>query len=149
MVNGSSTPLHSDPIDILLVEDNSGDVRLTRKALKETRRGHSLDVFSDGDDALDFLLDDPSSDPDLVLLGLDLPGTNGDEILETLKSDPQLRHLPVIILTGSEADEDITRCYESRANAYVTKPATHDEFASVIESVERFWFEQVQLPSSR
>ncbi|MXV63898.1 response regulator [Natronorubrum sp. JWXQ-INN-674] len=135
-----------EPVDIHLIEDNPGDVRLTRAAFDDASVSHTFHVSTDGDDALEYLLEDDGY-PDLVLLDLDLPGSDGHEILERISADPQLRRLPVIVLTSSDASDDVSKCYDANANAYLTKPTDPDEFATLVEIVERFWFEQVQLPS--
>ncbi|SEW31510.1 response regulator [Natrinema salifodinae] len=134
-------------LDILLVEDNPGDIRLTREALTEADLEYSLDVFTNGENVLHYLSENvPQPYPDLVFLDLDLPGKDGDEILETMRDDSQLRNLPVIVLTSSESREDIRRCYEATANAYVTKPTDHDRFITIMESIAQFWVEQAELP---
>ncbi|ELY99582.1 response regulator [Natrialba aegyptia] len=139
-----------NPIDILLIDDNVGDIRLTKEALNETGIDHSLKTFSDGENALDHLLEDnPQSFPDLILLDFHLPGKNGNEILKTIREDHRLQHLPVIILTSSEAKEDILQCYEAAANAYLTKPTKYTDLISMMEAVEEFWIKQVQLPSNQ
>ncbi|WP_306060542.1 response regulator [Natronococcus wangiae] len=135
------------PVDILLVEDNPGDVRLIQEAFKETEIEQTHQVFTNGEDALDFLLEsNECSPPDLVFLDLNLPGKDGCEILETIRDDSQLERLPVIILTSSEDSDDVERCYRANANAYLTKPTDLDELVSVVKSVEQFWAEHVQLP---
>lgn len=136
-----------DAIDILLVEDNPGDVRLIQEAVKVTDRVVSLQTVSSGDGAVEFL-HEASADslPDLVLLDLNLPGRDGCGVLEAIRDDPQLKLLPVIVLTSSETDEDVARCYEARANAYLTKPTSPDEFISLVSTLERFWIEQARLP---
>ena len=143
------TDLH-EPADILLVEDNPGDVRLTREAFKQGRINSELHVVTDGQAALDFLYRrgeyEGAPRPDLVLLDLNLPGVDGLEVLEEMKADPDLRRIPVIILTSSEAEEDIVRSYEEAANAYLTKPVTPDEFTDLVRTFEAFWFELVRLP---
>lgn len=138
----------ANPIDILLVEDNPGDVRLIQEAFKTTDRETTLHAITDGDDAMEFLTQQTTEDslPDLVLLDLNLPGKSGCEILRTIRDEPQLQHLPVIMLTSSRANEDVTRCYETGANAYLTKPDDMAAFSSLVETVERFWFERARLP---
>mgnify|MGYP006298287257 CR=1 FL=1 len=140
----------SDPVTILLVEDNPGDVRLTKEAFKQGRIENDLSVVSTGTEALDFLsqrgeyTDAPH--PDLILLDLNLPGKNGEDVLEDLRDDPQLRSIPVIVLTSSRAEEDIVRSYELHANAYLTKPVDPDEFIETVRAFEKFWFSVVRLP---
>ena len=135
---------------VLLVEDNPGDVRLTKEAFKEGRVKNDLHVVTDGNAALEFLRQEGSySDapvPDVVLLDLNLPGKNGDEVLEELKSDPELRHLPVVVMTSSRAEEDVVRSYDRHANAFLTKPVDPDEFVKLIQTFENFWLSIVTLP---
>ncbi|MFC6764800.1 response regulator [Natrinema soli] len=134
-------------IDILLIEDNPGDVRLTQEAFKTIDQKVTLQTIASGDNAVEFLQQSPETSlPDLVLLDLNLPGRDGCWVLEAIRDDPQLKPLPVIMLTSSETDEDIERCYGARANAYLTKPTAPDEYTSLVDSLERFWFEQVQFP---
>jgi len=139
-----------EPVDILLVEDNPGDVRLTREAFKEGNVANTLHVVEDGVDALDFLFqrneyaDAPR--PDLVLLDLNLPRKNGDEVLEELHEDPSRRRIPVIILTSSDAEEDIVGSYERCASGYLTKPVDPNEFIDMIQDLERFWLSIMRLP---
>jgi CheY-like chemotaxis protein len=141
---------NGDPIDILLVEDNPGDVRLTQEAFKEGQINNTLHVVRDGEAALDFLYQRgehaDAARPSLVLLDLNLPKVSGMEVLDKIKDDPDLRCLPVIILTGSEAEEDIIRGYELHTNAYLTKPVTPDEFIELVQSFEDFWFTLVRFP---
>lgn len=139
-----------EPVDILLVEDNPGDVRLTQEAFKEGNIANTLHVATDGVEALDFLhkrdeyADAPC--PDIVLLDLNLPRKNGDEVLEKIRDDSDLSDLPVIILTSSEAEEDIVKSYELQANAYLTKPVDPEGFIQTVRSFERFWLELVRFP---
>lgn len=138
------------PIQVLLVEDNPGDVRLTREALKEGKVHNNLSVARDGVEALAFLrregeyADAPR--PDVILLDLNLPRMDGREVLAEVKADPALRSIPVVILTTSEAERDITRAYELHANCYITKPVDLDQFITVVKSIEDFWFTIVKLP---
>lgn len=138
---------------ILLVEDNPGDVRLTKEAFKDGRIENTLYVATDGVEALDFLFqrgeyaDAPR--PDLVLLDLNLPRKNGEEILEEIRSDSKLTSLPVIILTSSAAENDVVKSYELHANAYMTKPVDPDEFIDTVRTLERFWFSIAQLPDEK
>ena len=140
-----------DPADILLVEDNPGDVRLTREAFEEGRIDNTLHVVKDGVDALDFLYqrgdhaDAPR--PDIVLLDLNLPRKNGDEVLEAVRADPSLSDLPVIVLTSSGAEEDVVRSYELQANAYLTKPVDPAAFIDAVQSFQKFWLSVVRVPS--
>ena len=140
----------SDPADILLVEDNPGDVRLTREAFAAGRIATTLRVVGDGIEALDFLYqrgdytDAPR--PDLVLLDLDLPRTDGDEVLEEIRADADLKQLPVIILTSSAAQADVVKAYELHANALLTKPVDPAEFMEAVQSIQQFWLSVNRLP---
>ncbi|ADB63324.1 response regulator receiver protein (plasmid) [Haloterrigena turkmenica DSM 5511] len=137
----------NDAIDILLVEDTPDDVQLIQEGLKTTKREITLHTVSSGDNAVEFLQQSTGNPlPDLVLLDLNLPGRDGCGVLGEIRKDPQLKPLPVIMLASSETDEDIARCYDARANAYLTKPIAPDALSSLMDSLERFWFEQAQLP---
>ncbi|MFP8953900.1 response regulator [Natrialbaceae archaeon A-arb3/5] len=144
---GTSQP---ERAQILLVEDNPGDVRLTEEAFKQGRIENDLHVVTDGNEALEFLSQQGDYEdvprPDLILLDLNLPRTDGEEVLETLKHDSSLRSIPVIVLTSSRAEEDIARSYELHANAYLTKPVDPDEFIETVRAFEKFWFSVVRLP---
>lgn len=137
-------------IEILLVEDNPGDARLTREALKEGKIKNNLHVVTDGAAALDFLRREGSHAgapvPDLILLDLNLPRMDGREVLALIKEDEQLRRIPVVVLTTSEAEDDILRSYELHANCYVTKPVGLEQFLKVIRQIDSFWLEVVKLP---
>ena len=139
------------PVEILLVEDNPGDVRLTQEALKESKVTNNLSVAEDGVEALAFLkregkyADAPR--PDLLLLDLNLPKKDGRELLEEIKVDDNLKRIPVVVLTTSKAEEDIIRMYDQHANCYITKPIDFDQFIEVIKSIEDFWLTIVKLPS--
>jgi CheY-like chemotaxis protein len=139
------------PIEILLVEDNPGDVRLTVEALKEAKVRNTLHVVQDGVEALAFLRHEgehaEAPQPDLILLDLNLPKMDGREVLARIKGDPQLRRIPVVILTVSQAEEDILRTYDLHANCYITKPVDLDQFLKVVRSIEDFWLTIVKLPS--
>lgn len=125
----------------------TGDIRLTQEAIKATDREVTLQAITHGDDAVEFFQQPTEGSlPDLVLLDLNLPGQDGCEVLETIRGDSRLKLLPVIMLTRSEADEDIARCYDAQANAYLTKPTDPVEFRSLVERLEQFWFEQARLP---
>lgn len=143
------SPLAAKPIEILLVEDNPGDVRLTKEALKDARVSNNLHVTMDGVDALAFLRKQGKHTaapcPDLILLDLNLPKKNGREVLEEIKRDDALRHIPVVILTTSQAEQDVVESYRLRANAYVTKPVDLEQFLKVVGSIEQFWLEIVKL----
>jgi chemotaxis family two-component system response regulator Rcp1 len=142
----------SYPIDILLVEDNPGDVRLTIEALKEDKLQNNLHVVKDGVEAIAFLRQEgeyagvPS--PDLILLDLNLPRKDGREVLKEIKADGRLKRIPVVILTTSQAEEDVLKTYELHANCYITKPVNLDQFIRVVRSIEEFWLTIVKLPSS-
>jgi CheY-like chemotaxis protein len=133
------------PIEILLVEDNPADVRLTVEALKEARVRNRLRVARDGVEAMAMLRSDSAPRPDLILLDLNLPRKDGREVLQEIKQDETLRHIPVVILTTSQAEQDILQCYRLRANAFVTKPVEIDQFFQVVRSMEQFWLEVVKL----
>jgi CheY-like chemotaxis protein len=138
------------PIDILLVEDNEGDVHLTREALKRAKVSNRVHVAADGVEAMDFLMRRPpfgdAPRPDLVLLDLNLPNMDGREVLEAMKSDPSLRTIPVVVVTSSAAEQDVVRTYALNANAYVTKPVDLHQFLHVIGAVGDFWLQIVRLP---
>jgi len=140
------------PIEILLVEDNQGDVRLTQEALKEGKVRNKLHIARDGVEAMAFLrrqeLGADTPRPDLILLDLNLPRKDGREVLAEIKADPDLRRIPVVVLTTSQAEEDIVKSYDLHANCYVTKPVDLDRFIHVVKSVEDFWLEIVRLPAS-
>ncbi|MBU6401623.1 MAG: response regulator [Verrucomicrobia bacterium] len=138
------------PIEILLVEDNPGDVRLTREALADAKVRNHLHAVTDGEAALAFLrrrdrfAEVPR--PDLILLDLNLPKKDGREVLAEIKADRELKRIPVVILTTSQAEEDIVHSYDLHANCYITKPVGLDQFLKVVQSIESFWFEIVKLP---
>jgi len=140
----------SQPIEVLLVEDNPGDVRLTREALRDGKVHNKLSVVQDGVEALAFLrregkyADAPR--PDVILLDLNLPRKDGREVLEDIKADPALQRIPVVVLTSSEAERDIAQAYALHANCYITKPVDLDQFITVVKSIEDFWFTIVKLP---
>lgn len=141
---------YADPVEILLVEDDPDDARRLREAFETTDRETTLHVAENGSDAVEFLTrradgEEPTL-PDLVFLDLTLPGEDGCAVLERIRDAPRLRFLPVLVLTGSDAEEDVARCYEAEANAYLTKPTDSAGFASLAEAIERFWFERAQLP---
>ena len=145
------SPLRSSrPVEIFLVEDNPGDVRLTREALKEGKIRNNLNVAGDGVEALRYLRREgpygKSTRPDLILLDLNLPKMDGREVLEAVKADPALRLIPVVVLTSSAAEQDIVRAYDLHANCYVSKPVDLDQFIHVVKSIEDFWFSIVKLP---
>jgi len=139
------------PIEILLVEDNPGDVELARVALADSKVTNRLRVVEDGESALDYMHRrgrfSGAPRPDLVLLDLNLPKKDGREVLAELKSDPNLKRIPVVILTTSSAEEDILRTYNLHANCYITKPLDFKQFHKVIKSIENFWLSIVVLPA--
>jgi len=141
----------SDPIEILLVEDNPGDVRLTREALREGKIHNNLAVVEDGVEALRYLRGEGpyagSPRPDVILLDLNLPRKDGREVLEEVKADPRLRTIPIVVLTSSDAERDVVRAYDLHANCYVTKPVDLEQFINVVKSIESFWFSIVKLPT--
>jgi CheY-like chemotaxis protein len=146
----SSTPLGT-PIDILLVEDNAGDVRLTFEALREGKIYNHLHVVHDGVEALAFLRREgafaAAPRPDLILLDLNMPGKDGREALAEIKADPDLKRIPVVVLTTSEDEEDILSSYNLHANCYIAKPVDLEHFIGVIKSIEDFWLAVVKLPT--
>lgn len=140
------------PIEILLVEDNPGDVELTREALHDSKVHMNLSVVHDGVEALAFLRREgtygDAPRPDLILLDLNLPRKDGRTVLGEIKAEPELRQIPVVILTSSQAEQDILRAYALHANCYVTKPVDLDQFITIVRSIEQFWFTIVKLPRS-
>ncbi len=143
----------SPPVEILLVEDNPGDVRLTKEALREGKVYSNLHWAKDGVEALDFLrhrgAHQNAPRPDIILLDLNLPKKDGREVLQEIKGDDALKHIPVVVLTTSKAEEDVLRSYELHANCYVTKPVDLDKFIVVVKSIDRFWLTVVTLPPGR
>ncbi len=137
-------------IEVLLVEDDPGDELMTREAFEDNKIRNRLHVARDGEEALDFLYqrgahaDAPSAD--LILLDLNLPKYDGRQILEKIKSDPELAHVPVVVLTTSSSEEDILRSYKLHANAYVTKPVDVDQFISAVRQIDEFFVSVVKLP---
>ncbi|MCP9206619.1 response regulator [Streptomyces sp. HD1123-B1] len=144
-----TTPAAS-PIVVLLVEDDPGDELMTREAFEDNKIGNTLLVVRDGEEALDFLYrrgDHPDAPrPDLILLDLNLPKYDGRQVLEKIKSDPELAHIPVVVLTTSAAEEDILRSYKLHANAYVTKPVDLDQFIAAVRQIDDFFVQVVRLP---
>lgn len=139
------------PIEILLVEDNPGDVRLTQEAMRDAKVQNNLHVVSDGMEATSFLWRQEKHAnalrPDLILLDLNLPKKGGREVLEEIKKDPSLKSIPVVVLTTSAAEEDILRSYQLHANCYITKPVDLDQFLRVVKTIDNFWLTIVKLPS--
>ncbi|MBX6369827.1 MAG: response regulator [Rhodospirillales bacterium] len=142
----------SRPVEILLVEDNPGDARLTQEALKEGKIRNNLHHAKDGVEALQFLRrEGPHANaptPDIVLLDLNLPKKDGRQVLAEMKADDALKTIPVVVLTTSEAEQDILRSYALHANCYVTKPVDLEKFISIVRAIESFWLAVVKLPSS-
>lgn len=139
------------PMEILLVEDNPGDVRLTQEALKDANLLHRLSVVPDGVEAMAFLHHEgtyaEAARPDLILLDLNLPRKDGREVLAEVKADEQLRRIPVVVLTTSSAEPDILKTYDLHANCYITKPVDLDQFGAIVKAIESFWFTVVKLPN--
>ena len=137
-------------IDILMVEDNPADARLTREAFVDSKMVNTLHHVRNGDEAMAFLNRKPpyqdAPRPDVVLLDLNMPGMDGRAVLAEMKSDPHLKTIPVVVLTTSEADEDIVRSYELHANCYVTKPVDFDKFVTIVQAIDDFWVSVVRLP---
>ena len=138
------------PINILLVEDNPGDIRLTQEVLKESKIINRLDVVMDGEEAILYLKKTgkykDSISPDIILLDLNLPKKDGREVLAEIKADSRLRIIPVIVLTTSESEKDVLNMYANHANCYITKPVDFNQFINVIKSIEDFWLSIVKLP---
>lgn len=138
------------PIEILLVEDNPGDARLTREALKDSKMNNNLSVVEDGVEAIEFLrrigqyADAPR--PDIILLDLNLPRKDGREVLQEIKADNDLKRIPVVVLTTSDDERDILSTYDLHANCYITKPVNLNRFIEIVKSIEGFWFSIVKLP---
>lgn len=148
------SPTIGRTIEVLLVEDNLGDVELTKLALEESMLPVNLSVVGDGAAALEFLRDRHDGDlqvpcPDLILLDLNLPKKSGHEVLAEIKADRSLKQIPVVVLTTSQAEEDILKAYKNYASGYITKPSSFDRFVEVIKSIENFWFATVRLPSEQ
>lgn len=137
--------------EILLVEDNEGDIELTREAFNDARFRNNLSIVEDGEKALDFLFKrngyEDAVTPDIVLLDLNLPKVDGREVLETIKNDAELRRIPTIILTSSMADKDVLESYDLHANCYIVKPVNAIKFIDVVRNVENFWVDVVCLPT--
>lgn len=144
---------HHKPVEILLVEDNPGDIRLTEEALRESRVSNNLHKVENGVEAMAFLRRRgkyaDAAHPDLVLLDLNLPLKDGREVLEEIKSDEQLKRIPVIVLTTSSAEVDILHTYDNHGNAYITKPIDLDQFVKAIKAIEDFWFKIAMLPGTK
>ncbi len=137
-------------IDILLIEDNPGDIRLAQEALTESKINNKLYIVEDGVEAMEFLRNKgkytDSPRPDLILLDLNLPRKSGREVLKEIKEDKDLKRIPVVVLTVSNAEEDILKCYDNYANCYITKPLDFNQFIKVTQEIEEFWLTIVKLP---
>jgi CheY-like chemotaxis protein len=141
------------PFDILLVEDNPADVEITIEAFRRSHKGNRVFVCRDGEEALDFLFHrrqfakaGAAPRPDLILLDLNLPKKNGAEVLEQVKTNPQMRDIPIVVLTTSDRDEDVSRCYKVGANSYLTKPVQFDECLKLVEEIQQYWLQISKLP---
>ncbi len=139
------------PIEILLVEDNEGDILLTKKAFEKGKIMNQLHVTRDGEEALDFLFKrgnfENAPTPDMILLDLNMPKLNGQEVLKTIKENPALKCIPVIVLTTSNADEDILKSYQLHASSYIRKPVDFKQFGEVIQKLQDYWFTIVRFPN--
>ena len=142
--------MDAKPVEILLVEDNEGDIGLVEEVFEDAKIRNVLHVAEDGEEAMLFLNKESpykyAPTPDIILLDLNLPKKDGREVLEEIKTDENLKRIPVVILTTSKAEEDIIKSYELHANSYITKPVDFDQFITVIKSIEDFWLEVVRLP---
>ncbi len=141
------------PVDILLVEDNLGDVRLIREALTDSRFPNEVHVARDGVESLAYLRreapHDRASRPALIVLDLNMPRMDGREVLSEIKSDPKLRQIPIVVMTSSAAAEDIIAAYDRHANCYIRKPVNFEQFLAAVQKIEDFWFNVVELPPAR
>ena len=140
------------PIEILLIDDNPGDVALTKRALERCKISNVLNVVTDGESAIAYLKHrkgyEDAATPQLIMLDLNLPGMDGREVLEAIKADVALRGIPVVVMTSSLAEEDIVRSYDSHANCYITKPIDIEGFKRAVEAIDQFWFSIVRLPGN-
>jgi CheY-like chemotaxis protein len=138
------------PIDILIVEDNAGDLRLIRDVLHDSKVSNKINSVRDGEEALEYIFKKgrhvDKATPDLIILDLNLPRKDGREVLAEIKSDPQLKKIPVVVMTMSQSEEDILKAYNLHANCFVTKPIDLDQFIKVVKSIEDFWLTIVKLP---
>jgi len=148
----NTSHISMSPIEILLIEDNPGDVRLTVEIFKEAKIYNNMNVMTDGIEAMAFLRQEGeyinASRPDLILLDLNLPKKDGREVLAEIKANPSLRRIPVVVLTTSMAEEDILKTYDLHVNAYITKPVDLEQFIAIVKSIEDFWLTIVKLPRS-
>lgn len=137
-------------LQVLLVEDNEGDVRLIKEAFSESKIDKTFSVARDGEEALNYLYARGKyadrTKPDIILLDINLPKKNGFEILESIKNDPELKKIPVIMLSSSSSEDHITKSYDLNANCYVTKPVDFDEYTQAVKIIEDFWFQMAKLP---
>ncbi len=144
-------PLGSEPIEVLLVEDDPGDVVMTQEAFADSEIANRLNVMTNGEDAIAYMRKEGefagATTPDLVLLDLNLPRRNGREVLQAIKEDPDLRRVPVVILTTSAAEEDVIDAYQLHANAYVRKPVDFEQFVAAVRAIDDFYVTVVRLPS--
>jgi chemotaxis family two-component system response regulator Rcp1 len=143
--------MNSRTVEILLVEDNPGDARLTLEAFKEGKVLNNITIMGDGVEALAYLRQQghyaDAVQPDIILLDLNLPKMDGREVLAEIKADERLKKIPVVVLTTSDAEEDVARAYGSHANCYITKPVELEQFLNVVQSIDSFWLSLVKLPS--
>lgn len=139
--------------EILLAEDNPGDVLLTKEAFAEAKIKNNINVATDGEETLDYLYKrgrfEDAATPDLILLDLNMPKKDGREVLEEIKKDDKLRRIPVVILTSSQAEQDVVKTYDLHANSYVLKPVDLGKFAEIVSAIESFWFSVVVLPPTQ
>ncbi|MFG1926824.1 response regulator [Cryptosporangium sp. NPDC048952] len=142
-----ATPRSDAPYDVLIVDDDAGDVLLIDEALTDRRIPHRLHTASNGVEALEYLRDDSRPRPDLILLDLNMPRMNGREVLDQVKNDPALRQIPIVVLSTSTIDQDVVASYDLHANAYVTKPVDFDEFLRAVQRIDDFYLGIVRLPN--
>ena len=140
--------VHTRPIHILMAEDEENDIEFTRKAFQEAKINNNFSVVRDGDEVFPFLENLENGEVDLILLDLNMPKVSGIEVLEKLKSHPEFKKIPVVILTSSNSDDDILRSYEAHANCYIRKPVGYQEFGEIIKSIEDFWLSIVVFPGA-
>ncbi|RIW14981.1 response regulator [Algoriphagus lacus] len=144
--------MSNDPLKILLVEDNEGDILLTTEALGDCKISNELKVLRDGNEALQYLMHQAKLGgnelPDLILLDINMPKKNGHEVLNSVKNHPELKHIPIIILTTSSSEIDILKAYQEHANCYIIKPLDVDDFLTITSKIEEFWFNIAKLPKT-
>ncbi len=144
--------VHAKPVNILMADDDADDCLLTQEAMQEARVANKLDFVKDGEELMDYLYhrgkyaETQPSTPGLILLDLNMPKKDGREALKEIKSDPRLRHIPIVVLTTSKSGDDIVRTYDIGANSYIIKPITFDGMVDIIKSLKKYWFEIVELP---